>query len=310
MKPIEIWTSELKNGIYGGLKPIIDPFDNTKFYISDGWGSSYPSMKLRQLSLENGKELNTISIKNSVRCLYFNPDKSNIFAVSDNKIFQINRKDFSVIKKFEKGIQKYSDYISSNDKDTLLLMNYNANFLFVYHYENEKGFKKKLLSCSGIFRESESTYFILCPKMGSVQQYSLTNNKLKEVLRTEVFCNAYKSKSDKFYLQLGKVIEATSDTHERIEPINQIKICSISNPQNNREIKFEFQFDQFVVSKNEEVLYLIHNNDIWFYSLIKNEIVNKISLNKKARIVQIFEEQEMFISYEYDKPNILSCWKF
>jgi len=75
MKFKTLWTSELKNGIYGGLIPTEDPFDETKFYLSDGFGSSYPSMKLRQFSFENGEELNSCSIKNSVRCLYFNPDK-------------------------------------------------------------------------------------------------------------------------------------------------------------------------------------------------------------------------------------------
>lgn len=310
MKPTEIWTTELKNGIFGGLTPIIDPFDNTKFYISDGWGSSYPSMKLRQLSFEDGKELKTVSIKNSVRCLYFNPDKTNIFAISDNKIFQINRRDFSVIKKFEKGILKYSDYISSNDKDTLLLMNYNADFLFVYNYENETGLKKKLKTCRGIYKESENTYFIFCPRIGSIQQYDLTTNKLKEVLHTGIFHSAYKSKTDKFYLQLGKVVEATSNTPERIGPINQINICSTLNLTNNREIKFEFHFDQFVVSENEEMLYLIHNNKIWVYSLIKNEIEKEIILNEKVKIAQLFDEQEVFISYEYLKPNIITCWKF
>lgn len=153
IKPKEIWTTELKNGIFGGLTPTIDPFDDTKFYISDGWGSSYPSMKLRQLSFEGGKELNTVSIKNSVRSMYFNPDEKNIFAVSDKVIFQIDKTDFSIIKKFDKGIQKYSDFISSNDKDTLLLMNFNADFLFVYNHINEKGTKKKLKTCSGILKK-------------------------------------------------------------------------------------------------------------------------------------------------------------
>lgn len=41
MKLKEIWTTELKNGIFGGLIPLQDPFDKTKFYLSDGWGSAF-----------------------------------------------------------------------------------------------------------------------------------------------------------------------------------------------------------------------------------------------------------------------------
>lgn len=310
MKPKEIWTTALTNGILGGLTPINDPFDKTKFYISDGFGSAYPSMKIRQLSFEDGKELNTVSIKNSVRCLYFNPDGENVFAVSDNKIFQINRTDFSIIKKFDKGIQKYSDFISSNDKDTLLLMNRNADFLFVYNYTTEKGIKKKLKSCSGIFKESDTAYLIFCPKIGSVQQYDLHTNKLKEILRTALFYKAYKSKSDTFYFHLGKIAEATSNTHERIEPINQIDIYLKSELSKPIEIKFDFDFKKFIVSENEEKIYFINNNQILMYSLLEKQIIDKIVLNEKERIAQVFDEQQLFLSYQYDKPNILSCWEF
>jgi len=310
MKPTEIWITELKNGIFGSLTPIIDPFDNTKFYISDGWGSSYPSMKLRQLSFDNGKELKAVSIKNSVRCLYFNSDKTNIFAVSDNKIFQINRTDFSIIKKFEKGIQKYSDYISSNDKDILLVMNFNADFLFVYNYNSEKGTKKKLKTCRGIFKESDNTYLIFCARIGSVQQYDLQTDKLNEILKTEIFYKAHKSNANKFYLHLGKVIKATSNTHEKIEPINQIDIYDKADLTKKVEIRLDFQFDKFIVSDNDETLYLIQNNRIWIYSILNKQVVEEIALNEKDRVAQLFDEQKLFITYKYDEQNKITCWKF
>ena len=308
MKPKEIWTTELKNGIFGGLTPISDPFDKTKFYISDGAGSAYPSMKLRQLSFENGKEQNAVSIKNTVRCLYFNPDKKNMFAISDNKIFQINRTDFSIIKKFEKGIQKYSDYISSNDKDTLLLMNSVMSYLFVYNYSNEKGIKKKLKSCCGIFKEDDAVFLIFCPRIGSVQQYDLGANKLKEILQTDIFRKAYKSKSDKFYLHLGRIVPATSNTHERIEPINQIDVYSKSDLTKKVEIKLDFDFDKFLVSENEEKLYFINDNRICIYSLLEQKTIGEITLTE--RIAQVFDEQQLIVSYDFDKPNRITCWSF
>lgn len=303
-----VWTTELKNGIFGGLTPIPDPFDKSLFYISDGWGSSYPSMKLRQLSFDNGSELNSTSIKNSVRCLYFNPDRKNIFAVSDNKIFQINTTDLSIVKKFDKGIQKYNDYISSNDKDSLLLMNFDGNFLFVYNYIEEKGIKKKLTSCRGIFRETENAFLIFCPKTGSIKEFNLATNKSKEILKTDIYFNAYKSKSNKFYLHLGKLIDATPTTHQRINSINKINIYS--NLELIDQIEFDFNFEKFIISGTEETIYLTNNNRIWIYSILRKEVIKKIELNEKARIAQIFDEQQVFISYEYDQTNIISCWKF
>jgi hypothetical protein len=310
MKLIELWTSELKNGIFGSITPTIDPFDNTKLYISDGWGSSFPSMRLRQLSLVDGKEMKSVSIKNAVRCIYFHPDETNIFAVSDNKIFQLNKTDFSIVKKFDKGIQKYNDYIASNDKDTLLLMNFNADYLFVYNFKSEKGTKKKLKTCRGIFKESDNTYLIFCAREGSVQRYDLQANKLTEILKTEIFYNTFKSKTDKFYLHLGKRIEATSNTHEKIEPISQIDIYKKDDLTKKLEIRFDFQFDKFIVSENEETLYLIRANKVWIYSLKKQQIEEEILLNEKDRIVQLFDEHKLFITYKFDEQNKITCWKF
>jgi hypothetical protein len=308
MKFKTLWTSELKNGIYGGLIPTEDPFDETKFYFSDGFGSSYSLMKLRQFSFENGEELNSCSIKNSVRCLYFNPDKKNIFAVSDSKIFQINRTDLSIIKKFEKGIQKYSDYVSSNDKDSLLIMNFNSDFLFIYNYIQEKGIKKKLKTCRGIFKQNENIFLVFCSKIGSIQQFDIATNKAKEILKTDLFYNVFKSKSENFYLHLGKLIEATPTTQERIIPTNKINVYS--NLHLATEIEFDFNFEKMIISETEEKIYLTDKNRIWVYSVLKKQIIQHIELNEKVRIAQVFDKQQVFIIYEYDKPNIITCCKF
>ncbi|EHQ42913.1 YncE family protein [Myroides odoratus] len=309
MKPIQTWTVGLKNNLFGGLMPILDPFDSTKFYISDGWGSSFTSMKLRQLSLEDGKEVKSIAIKNTVRCLYFHPDGINLFVVSDRKIFQVNRTDFTLIKKYEKGIARYSDYISSNDEDMLFLMNWNSDFLFVYDYKNEKGKRKKMNTCRGIFKTSEDAYLIFCARIGSVQRYNLRENKVSEVIQTDIFYQVQQGLSGNFYLHMGKVIPATSNTHESIAPINQLDIYNQDFTE-KVALRFDFYFETFVISKKEEIVYLIYNNTIWLYSLVKRQVVDTIVLNEKVRIAQLFDEHRVFISYEYDQASMITCWKF
>ncbi len=304
------WTVALKNGMLGGLMPQIDPFDKTVFYISDGWGASYPSMKLRQLSFSTGEELKSASIKNSVRCLYFKPDEKNILAVSDSKIFWVDRIAFSITNKIEKGIQKYSDFISSNDSDTILCMNSNSDFLFVYNYDQGKVTKNKLRSCSGIFKEDENTFLIFCPRIGSVQQYELSSNKLHEILKTDVFYKTYKSRTGNFYLHLGKIVKATPNTHERIEPLNSIAIYSKSDWIKKSEISIDVNFDTCIVSDNEEKIYLIKDNGIVIYSLVDKQIIQRILLNDNVRVAQVFDVHNLFISYEYDTPNLLTCWEF
>jgi len=309
MNLTKLWTIELKNGIYGGLKPIIDPFDEGKFYIADGWGSAYPSMKLRQLSFENGKELKTVLIKNSVRCLYFTPDQHYIFAVSDNKIFQIDRTDFAVKKKFEKGIQKYNDYIASNDKDTLLLMNFVSDFLFVYNYKTEKGIKKKLKSCRGIIKDGQNNFLIFSSRTGTVLRYDLATNKLTEALKLDIYCSAYKGNSGKFYFHCGKIVDATSNTHEEIVGINKVLIVSPLDKTLRVEISFEFDFSRILISENEDVMYLLNKNRIWVYSFKEKQIIDHLKLNEEAIIAQLFDKKNILLSYDWDNKKMLTCWR-
>jgi hypothetical protein len=98
----KIWTTNIKNGIFGGLLPVIDPFEKNWLYVGDGWGASFASMKLRKFSLCTGEEIQSVYIKNNVRCLTFNVNQIDLFAVTNNKIFQVNRNTLEVYKKFEK----------------------------------------------------------------------------------------------------------------------------------------------------------------------------------------------------------------
>ena len=95
-----IWKTTLKNGIYGSLTPpLADPFNPDHFYVADGWGSKYASMRLHKLSFSTGKEVANVLIRNSVRCMYFSADGQYIFALTDNKIFQLSRETLAVVKK-------------------------------------------------------------------------------------------------------------------------------------------------------------------------------------------------------------------
>lgn len=315
MKIKELWTIELKNGVYGGLEPVIDPFDKNRFYLSDGWGSAFPSIKLRQFSFSDGKELNSVYIKNIVRCLHFNSDERNMFAVSDNKIFQIDRINFSIIKKFDKGIQRYSDYISSNNKDSLLLMNCNSDYLFVYNYLTEKGIKKKLKSCGGIIQgEDLDTFLIFSRKTGTVLKYYLSENKLEEIFRISVYYSARKGNSGTFYFHLGRIVEATLNTHEHIAPTNKIITISENQPNLTNEILFDAEFRKFWISENEELIYLgnvnMKRNQILIYSLKEKRIIDTLIVNKGKQIVELFDEKGVALSYNIENPKKITCWKY
>ena len=154
-----IWKTTLKNGIYGSLTPpLADPFNPDHFYVADGWGSMYASMRLHKLSFSTGKEVANVLIRNTVRCMYFSADGQHIFALTDNKIFQLSRETLAVVKKHEKGIPKFSDYVASNDQDTLILMNFNGITVTAYNYIEESAKKKRIKGegCALIAREKQT----------------------------------------------------------------------------------------------------------------------------------------------------------
>ena len=154
-----IWKTTLKNGIFGSLtRPLADPFNPDHFYVADGWGSKYASMRLHKLSFTTGKEVANVLIRNSVRCMYFSADGQHIFALTDNKIFQLSRETLEVVKKYEKGVPKFSDYVASNDQDTLILMNFNGITVTAYNYVEESVRKKRIKGegCALIAREKQT----------------------------------------------------------------------------------------------------------------------------------------------------------
>lgn len=306
----EHWRITLKNAVFGSIKPEIDPFDDTHFYISDGWGSSFPSMKLRKLTLETGDEVNSISIKNSVRCLYWNENQKDLFAVSDNTIFQIDRTRFTIEKKLKKGVPKYSDYINSDDKNILLMMNFSSSVLNIYDCATETSTKKKVKSCRGISKESENSFLIFCGYYGAVMKYDLTKNETEEVLKTEIYRNVIHKKSGKFYLQGGILEPATETKHERIEPIPKLIIYQSLEDKAPFTLELDFHFTDFLVSEDEKLIYFYEDNRVWVYSLEHKKIENHFIFEENIRILQIFDKQRKIVAYPYDDVKTLICWTF
>ena len=64
------WTIAMKQNIGGGgiMPPVLDPFDPSVFYVSDGWGSYYASIRLRKLSVETACGVSILRRTGSSRC--------------------------------------------------------------------------------------------------------------------------------------------------------------------------------------------------------------------------------------------------
>ncbi|MDR1348233.1 MAG: hypothetical protein LBJ63_07405 [Prevotellaceae bacterium] len=301
------WVVTLKNSIFKGLRPAKDPFDDTVFYIGDGWGSTYPSMKFRKLYIANGVEMANFPIKNSSRCFYTNI--TGVFVASDKKIYQLDRKDLSIQKTFEKNVPRYTDYINSNDIDCLLLMNHSGDFIYNYNYNTEKLAKKKIKSCTGIIK-SNGNNFLIFSKYEGIYNYNLANNNVKKLLGMEPYYKCILNKHGELFVHCGKIIEKTYNTYEYIKPLSKIKVYKSIMDNIYDEIDVKIDFTDLIVSEEEGALYLINKNIIYIYSIDDKKIIDKYTFNEE--ILTIFIKEKIIFTYEFDKakPNILMSWKY
>lgn len=305
---IKKWTVELKNSIEGnGIPPTIDPFDNSVFYVADGWGSTYSSMRIRKLSCENGKELTSSLIKNMTRCIYINENQ--IFAVSEKRILELNRKDLSIEHVYKENIPQYSSYVNSNDKDTLLLMCSGGDFFYTFNLKTNKKTKKKLKGCCGITK-IDSDNFLIFSCYDGVFKYNLAKNTLAKTIKTvEPFPNCVIDKSNNLYIHCGKLIEKTYDTNEYFQPLSRIVLYKSLSEENREEIDTNVTFEKMQLSENEGNLYLYKDNSLYLYSLEERKIINNHTFSEKTKVLSIFDSEKLVFTYEYPKSNVLTCWE-
>ena len=168
-----LWRKRLENGIFDAIAPTQDPFDADVFYVADGWGSSYASMRLRRMSFATGEETASALLRNAVRCMHFSADAQYIFAVTDSKIYRLHRSSLQIDEKYEKGVPKYQDFVAGDEQGTLVLLNRSGGSVAVFNYAQRSVSKKRLKDegCRLLLRESDGRYLIASPVRGCVQRY-------------------------------------------------------------------------------------------------------------------------------------------
>ena len=171
---------------------------------------------------------------------------------SDNKIFLLDRKDLTV-RKICKNVPKYADYINSDDRENLLLMNHSGDFIYRYEYNTEQSAKKKIKRCAGIIRSTDNEFVIFSTYEG-IYNYNLESNTIKKSLEIEPYYKCLLNKAG--------------------------------------------------------TLYLIDKNVIYVFSLNDKKIIDKYIFDAKFLIANIFLKQKIIFTYEWEKANVLVCWKY
>ena len=294
------WTVRMKNNISGGgvMAPVSDPFDPSAFYVSDGWGSCYASMRLRKLSLETGEELASVPTRDSTRCIQVEEDR--LFAVLNKRILELNRSDLSLRRAYRKGVPQYSDYVGFNGRDKLLLMNWMGGFLSVFDLNTETARKKKVDTCCGIWKEDENSFLLL--NGDAILRYDLAGNKLKKLADTEPCVQCVLGPSGQMYLLCKGPIEGSTIS-------SKIVVLPAALGGTPQEFVPGELIQHFALSQDETKLFLSRDNCIWLYSIPERRVVFRHKFEGEFAFedgLHIFHER--ILTYRWSEQE-LTCWR-
>ena len=294
------WSARMKNNISGGgvMAPVSDPFDPSVFYVSDGWGSSYSSMRLRKLSVETGEELASVLTRDSTRCVHIEEDR--MFAVLNKRLLELDRSDLRVRRAYKKGVPQYMDFAGFNGEDKLLLMNWNGGFLHVFDLNTEKTRKKKVDTCCGIWKEEKNSFLVL--NGDAVLRYDLAGNKLIKLADSEPFTKCMLGQSGQLYLLCKGPVEGG-------EVSSKLVIYPSAAGGTPREIILEELIQNFALSQDETRLFLIRDNAIWLYSIPEEKMIFHHEFEGEFAFedgLQVLHET--ICTYRWSE-KVLTCWK-
>lgn len=305
----QIWTIQMKNSISGGIMlPQTDPFDASVFYVSDGFRSTYSSMRFRKLSIATGEELANVPTKDCTRCIYC--DKEYIYAFLSKRILKLHRSDLTVAEAYKEKIPRCTDYVASDGTGVFMLANWNAPSLSVLELQTQRTHRKKIDGCCGIFRTESNTFLIF--NYDSILEYSLKDNKLNKIADTEKYTKCVRGKSGRAYLLCVNYSSTATG-------VNDYKILIYSfapKPRLEKVIPFPEEIHNspysdinFCLSEDEKRLYLFDNKSIWIYSICEDKILFQHTFPSEC-IQNVFVEKSLVItSRDLQKGCEVAGWE-
>lgn len=294
-----LWRKQLENGIFGGIAPTPDPFCADVFYVADGWGSSYASMRLRRMSFATGEETASALLRNAVRCMHFSADAQHIFAVTDSKIYRLRRGSLQIEEKYEKGVPKYSDFVAGDEQDGLVLLNRSGGSVAAFNYAQGGVSKKRLKDegCRLLLRGSDGRYLIASPVRGCVQRYDVAKGRVEILFEVGTFDAAQLDNAGNWYFHPAVYLPAKiCDGHgEGARIILSGKILMMDVDGARKDWDTGVKFKQMRLSADEKSLLLQSENGVWRFLPSVGQIESEILLDGSERLEAFFEQRNLIL---------------
>jgi hypothetical protein len=92
-------------------------------YTGDGWGSTYPSMRIRRLDLRTGAETASFRAFNSLRCSTLIREGRSLIAILDDKILELDAQTLEERRRWDKRVPRYGQTVAFAH-DVIVLANW------------------------------------------------------------------------------------------------------------------------------------------------------------------------------------------
>jgi hypothetical protein len=250
-----LWQVELQNSHLGSHRPIYDSLHHS-IYVSDGWGANYAEIRLRRLSLTDGRETKSVLLRSTPGCLYFHSDKKTLMVALGKRIAEIDRTNLRVLNYWTDDVPQYSQYINMiESKRMLLLMNWAKPTLSLYDLKNSARQKKKIGSCKGIFKINENDFLICSGKEGGIWLYSADNKHTHKILDTPQFRHAkFIATKSLLILALGNPYKISSNSVTHFNEFEKIRVCNIID-KSFKEYSTPAKYDYFETNDDCTIYY-------------------------------------------------------
>lgn len=301
----EKWSQTLKNNIDGGgvMSPAPDPFDPSAFYVTDGWGSYYNSIRLRRLSLETGEELASVLTRDAVRCLWFEEDA--LFALLSKRVVRAARPSMEVLDCWRRGIPACSDYAAFDGEKTLLSMNWAASYLSILELGEAKARRKRLESCCGIFREDSRRFLVM--NGAGIYRCTLPEGSLQKLADTKPYYRCLRGGSGRLYLlRSGEedwltqvlIYPPPGEETEGLAPERIFQVPWLRGPK-----------VYIALSRDEETVYFMQGDFLWAWSVSRGKPLFRHSFQDEY-VSAVFDNSPQgasILTYNRDKRRLV-CW--
>lgn len=78
--------------------------DGKALYACSSWGVAYAAIRLRKFDITTGAELAFARLGSEVVCVHFPEDSTIVYATTEKKLFQLDRRDLQILRKWDTGV--------------------------------------------------------------------------------------------------------------------------------------------------------------------------------------------------------------